>query len=303
MKYIILIFAIFIFNNTEAENLNKSKQNPSEIKIEQLSKKVEKLEENSYSKDIIQEYKDLNNIYGIGFGILIGLFGVVFPLLLYVVQIKPSQDVLKEAKQLIKKVDEDFEKSFEEHLKKRKNKLIDQAIEGFANQTEQSLPTNYTLLDSYKSEGFTEIQVIKLLKLLKREDIDESNKSFFASILTFQEDENIENYFVELLKQDSKNEKCIWGAIYFANYEKTQYYDLIAKIVINGYSLTGMISSLSHSSKKFAVQLLNNELLIKELPEIEIKNYGDYGIKYITEKMNSEIIEDTLFWKKYIQLK
>lgn len=303
MKYIILIFAIFIFNNTEAENLNKSKQNPSEIKIEQLSKKVEKLEENSYSKDIIQEYKDLNNIYGIGFGILIGLFGVVFPLLLYVVQIKPSQDVLKEAKQLIKKVDEDFEKSFEEHLKKSKNKLIDQAIEGFANQTEQSLPTNYTLLDSYKSEGFTEIQVIKLLKLLKREDIDESNKSFFASILTFQEDENIENYFVELLKQDSKNEKCIWGAIYFANYEKTQYYDLIAKIVINGYSLTGMISSLSHSSKKFAVQLLNNELLIKELPEIEIKNYGDYGIKYITEKMNSEIIEDTLFWKKYIQLK
>lgn len=303
MKYIILIFAIFIFNNTEAENLNKSKQNPSEIKIEQLSKKVEKLEENSYSKDIIQEYKDLNNIYGIGFGILIGLFGVVFPLLLYVVQIKPSQDVLKEAKQLIKKVDEDFEKSFEEHLKKSKNKLIDQAIEAFANQTEQSLPTNYTLLDSYKSEGFTEIQVIKLLKLLKREDIDESNKSFFASILTFQEDENIENYFVELLKQDSKNEKCIWGAIYFANYEKTQYYDLIAKIVINGYSLTGMISSLSHSSKKFAVQLLNNEFLIKELPEIEIKNYGDYGIKYITEKMNSEIIEDTLFWKKYIQLK
>lgn len=64
-----------------------------------------------------------------------------------------------------------------------------------------------------------------------------------------------------------------------------------------------MISSLSHSSKKFAVQLLNNELLIKELPEIEIKNYGDYGIKYITEKMNSEIIEDTLFWKKYSQIK
>lgn len=303
MKYIILIFTIFIFNSTKAENINNLKQLPIEIKVEQLNKKIEKLEENSYSKDLIQEYKDLNNIYSIGFGILIGLFGVVFPLLLYVVQIKPSQDVLKEAKQLIKKVDEDFEKSFEEHLKKSKNKLIDQAIEGFEKQTEQSLPTNYTLLDSYKSEGFTEIQVIKLLKLLKRDDIDKSNKTFFASILTFQEDENIENYFVELIKQDSADDKCIWGAIYFANYEKTQYYDLIAKIVISGYSLTGMIASLSHSSKKFAVQLLNNELLIKELSEIEIKNYGDYGAKYLIEKMNSEIIEDTFFWKKYLLLK
>lgn len=303
MKYLIIIFTILVFNFSKAEIKEPSKKPSVEIKIDSLKNRIDKLEEISYSKDIIQEYKDLNNIYSIGFGILIGLFGIVFPMLLYFVQIKPSQEVLKESKQLIKKVEEDFEKSFEEHLKKSKNKLMNQAIESFEKQSEQVLPTSYTILDTYKSEGFTESQVIKIIKLLKREDIDKSDKTFFASILNFQEDENIENYFAELIKNNPADEKCIWGAIYFANYEKTQYYDLIANIVISGYSLVGMIASLSSTSKKFALQLLNNDLLVKNFSDVEIKNYGDYGAKYLIEKMNTEVVEATLLYKKYLSLK
>ena len=303
MKYLILILTIFIFNFSKAEIKEPPKRPSIEIKIDSLTNRIDKLEESSYSKDIIQEYKDLNNIYSIGFGILIGLFGLVFPMLLYFVSIKPSQEVLKESKQLIKKIEEDFEKSFEEHLKKSKNKLVNQAIESFEKQSEQVLPTSYTILDTYKSEGFTELQVIKLLKLLKRDDIEKSDKTFFASLLNYQEDENIENYFVELINNNPSDEKCIWGAIYFANYEKTQYYNLIAKIVLSGYSLVGMIASLSHTSKKFALQLLNNELLVNEFPDIEVKNYGDYGAKYLIEKMNTEVVEATLLYKKYLSLK
>ena len=64
-----------------------------------------------------------------------------------------------------------------------------------------------------------------------------------------------------------------------------------------------MIASLSHTSKKFALQLLNNEMLVNEFPDIEVKNYGDYGAKYLIEKMNTEVVESTLMYKKYLSLK
>ena len=63
-----------------------------------------------------------------------------------------------------------------------------------------------------------------------------------------------------------------------------------------------MIGSLSHSSKKFALELLNNTLLIDELPETEIKAYGDYGAKFFAENIGWDSIKETLLWKKYTQL-
>lgn len=304
MKQILLLIILLLTINCWSKNSDSiSKIDSLEAKIEKLEKKLNQDSSSTRNNKIIDEYKDLNNLYSVGFGILIALFGLVFPIILYFGQIKPNIETTKETKALVKKIDDDFEKSFENHLRKNKNRLIDQAIENFEKLDEHSLPTNYNILDTYKVDGFNELQVIKILKLIKNKDFDDENKSFFTSILTFQEDSNIEDYFVELIQSTPKDEKCIWGAIYFANYNKTEYYDLIAEIVINGYSIVGMVASLASSSKNFAIGFLNNEHLIREHNFIEIRNFCNFIENKNIKSLNKSIVEKTLIWKKYLENK
>lgn len=273
-------------------------------KIDSLETRIQILETSNkfnHSESIIKEYKDLNNLYSVGFGILIGLFGLVFPLILYLVQVKPTLETIKETKALVKKLDEDFEKSFEKHLTKSKSKLVDQAIKSFESFKEHNLPTNFTLLDTYKSEGFNEIQVIRLINLLKNRNIEENDKEFISSLMIFQRDENTENYFVELLENNPKDEKCIWGAIYFANYNKTEYYDLIAGVIINGYSIIGMFSSLASSNKNFAIGLFDNEKLANKHEFKEIKNFCDFLSNNNSDTLKKVDVENTLIWKTYLK--
>jgi len=279
------------------------KDSLSFAKIDSLENRIIELEKNRESnhlESIINEYKDLNNLYSVGFGILIALFGLVFPLILYLVQIKPSIEAIKETKALAKKLDEDFEKSFDKHLRKSKSKLVDQAIKSFENFSEHNLPTNYTLLDTYKSEGFDEVQVVRLIKLLKNKKIEESDKEFITSVLPFQKDEFTESYFVDLIESKPNDKKCIWGAIYFANYNKTEYYDLIADIIINGYSIVGMFASLSSSNKNFSIGLLDNKKLANNHDYNEIKNFCDYLSKNDIQTLRKADAEHSLIWKRYL---
>src|SRR5690606_1143747 len=234
------------------------------------------------------------------FAILIALFGLVFPLLLYLIQIKPSIETINETKTLAKKLDEDFEKSFEKHLRKSKNKIVEQAIKNFDNFSEHNLPTNYKLLDTYKNEGFDEVQVVRLIKLLKNKKIEESDKEFITSILPYQKDDFTESYFVDLIESSPNDKKCIWGAIYFANYNKTEYYDLIADIIINGYSIVGMFASLSSSNKNFAIGLLDNKKLTNNHQFNEIKNFGEYLSKNDIQTLRKADAEHRLMLKRYL---
>lgn len=298
MKYIITLFALFIFYSATSSEEIKIKNDSIDHKITNLDKKVNLIEEN-LSHSLIQEYKDLNNLYTIGFGLLIALFGVVIPTLLYFGQFKPSQDALKEAKLLLAKIEENFEKSFEEHLRKSKAKIIDKAIESYEKLEEQFLPTSHINLDTYKGEVFSEIQILRLLSLLRRTDIDNENKIFFATVLTFQTGKEIEKYFVDLISSDPKDPKCIWGAIYFAKNGLAEYYNLIADVVLNGYSLIGMLSSLFYESKSFALELLQNEKLVENLEHSKINIFCE-NLEVLQKRISIEKIKETLLWKKYV---
>lgn len=309
MKKNLLIIFLISFNifSLSLESQVKN-DNKLEARLDSLDKKIEQIEK-SYSDKVIEEYKDLNslykdlnNLYYNGFSILATLFGIIFPLATYYLQIKPSMDSIKETKALMKKIDEDFEKSFEDHLRKSKNRLIDQAIESFIRHDDQILPTNYTLLDIYKSEGFSESQVTKLIKALKNQDSNNLNDSFIAKLLIFQEDINIEDYFENLIKANPRDEKCIWGALYFATYDKKEHMDLVAEVVLNGYNLISMISSLANVSKEFMLAFLNNSLLAEKLDTKVISDWGNSGVKYAIEKSSRAKIESTLLWKKYCEL-
>lgn len=303
MKFIITIFTVLIFYSVSAQT-SRSKANDSfEFRISQLEKNINNIKENQLSIDLIQEYKDLNNLYSFGFTILLGLFGIVFPILLYIIQIKPAQDALKEAKQLLSKIDENFEKSFEEHLRKSKSKLIDQAIESYERLDEQNLPTSYIHLDTYKSEKLSEVQILRFLSLLRRFDVDNESKDFFARLLTFQESIEIENYFVDLISNHPSDGKCIWGAIYFTKNAKVEYLDLIADIVLNGYSLIGMLSSLSYQSKGFGIKLLENEKLVKNLDTFKIISFCNGVENNLGNKFNMDKIRESLLWKKYLDVR
>jgi hypothetical protein len=299
LLFIILSLSFNSYSTVQNDSLSLIKIDSLEKRIILLEKTIESNSINNHSKFIISEYKDLNNLYSIGFGILIALFGLVFPVILYLMQIKPAIETTKETKALVKKLDEDFEKSFEEHLRKSKNKLIDQAIENFENWNEHNLSINYNLLETYKSEGFSEIQVIKMLKLVKNKDFGEINKEFLASVLTYQEDSNIEDYFVELIKSNPNDKKCILGAVYFCNYNKTQYYNLISDVVINGYSIVGMVARLSSIHTNFTIGLLNNENLASNHQYNEIKTFCDYLKKNDIQTLTKTDAENTLIWKRY----
>lgn len=299
MKYIFTLLTILIFNFSFSDNKIQSNQ-PTENQIKVLENRINKIEKNNFTTDLVQEYKDLNSLYSDGFTVLLALFGLVFPALLYFVQIKPAQDALKEAKLLQIKLETDFEKSFEEHFNKSKIKAVDQAIESFENSNEQQLPTSLVVLDTYKSEKFNDFQILKLLNLSRQED--NNYKPFFANIIAFQKSVYIESYFVDLIKADPKDEICINGAIYFAINNKSEYYDLIASIVINGYSLLGMISTLSHSSKSFAIQFLHNEFLANNLLNHEIISICEFIKKETHPKIVNESIDDSPLWKKYLEL-
>jgi hypothetical protein len=251
----------------------------------------------SNSMIIVEEYRNLISLFGIGFGLLIGLFGLVFPLLLYFIQVKPSIDSVQEAKSLIKRLDDDFENSFKEHLRKAKTRLVDEALEHYRQHNTPMLSNSYHTIDAYKNERFTELQVVKMIKLLKS-DLDEDSRDFFAKMLIYQEDENAENYFVNMVENSPTDGKCIWAAIYFATFNKKEYLNLIANIVINGYPLGGMMSSLAATNKDFALHLLNSELLLNKLDKKELNEYADYGIKYFIEKTDIKTVESTLFWQK-----
>lgn len=298
MKRLIkVIFTLFLIFNCNAQNkLDSTLVHQYESRLDSLENVISKLQAQNDNDKLVDEYRNLISLFGIGFGVLLGLFGLVFPLILYVVQIRPTHETIKETKNLLKRIDEDFETSFKEHFRKSRIKLVDDAIDNYFSKNIPMLSSSHSTIDTYKNEGFTELQVVRLIKLLKG---DSDEKDFFARMLIFQEDENTEDYFVELIKNDPKDKNCIWGALYFATYNKQEYIDLIAKIVVNGYSLTGMISSLCSTSKDFAILLLNNELLLKELDKKERENYRDYGFKHFVEKTNKEIAESTLFWKKY----
>ncbi|MFV8324236.1 hypothetical protein [Flavobacterium sp. LS2R12] len=301
MKQILLLIILCLsISSWSNSTVNFSKIDSLELKINKLEMEIKKDSLNTYNKEIINEYKYLNNLYSVGFGILIALFGLVFPVILYFVQIKPNIETTKETKALVKKLDEDFGKSFEEHLKKNKDRLVNQAIENFEKLEEHNLPTNYNLLDTYKTDSFNENQVIRLLKLIKNKDFEDGNKTFFASILTYQEDSNIEDYFVDLLQTTPKDEKCIYGAIYFRNYNKTEYYDLIADIILNGYSLEKMIISLASTSKQFTIGLLNNEHLMNKIMVIELVNVCHIIENNNLKFLNKYAISETLMWKRYI---
>lgn len=302
MKYIYTLITLLTFICCSSNEQVKPQITTPNQNIHKLEQRITKLENEDLSKNLIQEYKDLNSLYNNGFAVLLTLFGLIFPALIYFIQIVPAQNILKEAKLLQHKLESDFEKSFDEHFKKRKDKIIDEAIETYERLDEQFLPTSYTNLDTYKSEKFSIIQIIRLIALLKRNDISEGDKYHFARILTFQKSNEIENYFVELLSIDPKNGLCIWGALYFASNKKTEYYNLIADVVINGYSLIAMYSSLSYHSRSFAIDFFNNEKLVENLQGNFIRNFCDHANSEKFDKVDLMNIKKTAIWNKYIEL-
>lgn len=304
MKYIITLFTLLIFYSATAKDTLQVKSDSVKYKINQLDKKVSSIE-NNLSNSLVQEYKDLNNIYAVGFGILIALFGLIFPAVLYLTQIKPAQDALKEAKTLLAKIDENFENSFKEHLRKSKEKLIDQAIESFENHDDQNFQTSRLFLQNNKSESFTKSQIIRLLSLIKREDIDDDEKYRFCKILAYQKLEQIEDYFVDLIITDPKNNNSYSALTYLAKNNKTEYFEIITNVLLQPTytSFDGMFNTFFSLSKSFAYNILNYEKLVEELKdnhiislcrEIELNN---------TKKYNKQKIKESLMWKKYLEIK
>ncbi|OCB73638.1 hypothetical protein B0A79_19980 [Flavobacterium piscis] len=300
MRYIITLFAFLILNVGFSKETTQKRNNLIENKISILDKKVNSIEMN-YSKNISREYKDLNDLYYNGFTILIALFGAIFPLLFYIFQFKPAQDALKQSQNLLLKFEENFENRFDEHMKKRVTKTIDQAIESFENLEEQTLPTHYTNLESLNGETASKLQILRLIGLLKRTDVNKGDKDFFARLLTYQNDDAIEKYFVDLVATEPNDRKFEYCATYFAINSKTEYLDLISEPIIKNNNLSDIFSKIFKHSPTYACELLNNKNLVNNSKKENIISFFDY-LKD-NERNKFEKIKNTSMSQKYSELK
>lgn len=302
MKYIITLFALMIFCTVNSKITVQTKNDSIENKITQLDKKVNSIE-NNFSRGLIQEYKDLNNLYAIGFGFLITLFGVVFPIYLYFGQFKPAKDALNEAKLLLKKIEEDFEKSFEEHLNKSKYKIIDKAIESFELQEEQNFPDSIENLQKYQSETFTDKQIMRLIALIKRTDISSNNKLFLSARLIFQKSDEIEKHFVDLIRLDPKDKQSEHAISYLAKVNNKSHYDLITNVLISDpKAFEEKLYTFLYRTKSFAYDFFNHEKLIENLSDEQISKCCRTIENDKVNNFDLVKIRGTLMWKKYLEI-
>jgi len=292
-KLFILIILFFSTSCFPIENTSKTENISLENKIEELEKR---LNEKDNTKEIVQEYKDLNDLYGYGFGILIGLFGFAFPILIYFIQIKPSLDVAKESRALLKKIDEDFEKSFEKHLRKNKDFTIEQAISKIELYNGNSLPTNFTILDTYKDEPFTDVQITKLIRLLNKTELEPGVKEFIADILSHQNNPMVEDYFVSIM--EIPDYKRLFGVVQFSKFNHKKHIDKVVKLILSGHSLGNIHEHIKYGSKSFLKKLMNNEKLTLEISEDLMRSFKDYVENYSNDQNDLEIIKSSKVWKK-----
>lgn len=260
MKYILLLF-IFLFGFTaysQQDTVINKKDSISAIATP--SKVLEKQEatpnQSKFQEDLINEYRHLITLYQWGFGTLLAIFGIVIPIITYFTQIKPAKEIIDEAKKLISKLEQDLEKTLEEHLLSNRDKLIDHALENIRNRNLPLIQNSLNVLEINKAQGFNEIQIIRIIKLLKSTDVEKENKEVLAYLLIYQEDPNTEDYFVDLIKKNPSDHNTFAGLAYFAKFNKQQYFELIVEVILikdRDYITSSVVVHLLDFSKSYTL--------------------------------------------------
>ncbi|KHJ37921.1 hypothetical protein PBAC_19330 [Pedobacter glucosidilyticus] len=276
------------------------KQLDSVIKYQE-SQKTKILEERiNQATETIANQNSIITSFGTLYAIItivFALIGIALPILTYQFGIRPSQEALKD-------FEKNSEKKFNEYLKEKQTKEIDNAINNLKSEDSFTRINSINYLSLNYHLGFNSNQINALLELLKDKSLDENTMNQIYHCISNQKNENVKEYYVNFLSDPNSNviDIRIYYCIRFlSNYNLTDYKSNLATFISNNESsfitITIYISQLSKSN---LLNLFNEKQIINCLNSNELKDLKDSYESYLKShwKIDKETFEKTYLFKK-----
>ncbi|MDV3677284.1 hypothetical protein CMU30_17105 [Elizabethkingia anophelis] len=292
----------------------KSQINREKVEIEVINRKVDSLisaqhnlKEKILEERISQATETITNQNSVisSFGtlytiitIVLALLGIVLPILTYQFGIKPSRDALKE-------FEEKSEKRFNDFLRGKMKKEINRAIENLENKDNQIKNNAINFLQLNSHQGFNQDQILKILKIINDEGVDEETSNKLLYCISCQKNEDLKGYYIEYLKTSNKFDKIYYCILFFSYYEYREYKEYIKQFILNNEDeaayLTVASCLVKHSKKDFHSFFLNDNEIIDNLSSnvLNMINQNNLGRDRLFEwKIKESDYKETHLYEK-----
>lgn len=232
--------------------------------------------------------------------IVFALIGIALPILTYQFGIRPSQDALKD-------FEKNSENKFNEYLKEKQTKEIDNAIKNLKNEDSFLRNNSINYLSLNYHNGFSSNQINSLLELLKENSLDENAINQIHHCISNQKNENVKAYFINYLSDTSIKEidtRIYYCIRFLINYKYEDYKNNLAVFISNKENFFYTITIyLAQMSKSTLLELFNDNNIIDKLTDNELNylktslesslkstwkiNPEEFQKSYLSEKLNT----------------
>ncbi|MET3537732.1 hypothetical protein [Chryseobacterium limigenitum] len=299
-----LISSVFSFSQTDTSNNQQNK------KIELLNKKVDSLisEQNGVKTKILEErinqatetitnqssmISSFGTLYTV-ITIILAFIGVVLPILTYQFGIKPSRDALKE-------FEEKSEAKFNNFLKERRVKEIDNAIENLKSEDNHIRNNSLNFLTYNSHQGLNEDQVLKIINIINNNN-DENFLVQLLGCIVNEKNENLKKYFIEYLNTSQEANSTMYYCLkFFSYYNYSEYKNELKIFISNNNTSTALSIIFSFFPKNNIIDLLNDHNIIDILSSdaLTFVHGYNFGKSNISQwNMSEEDYEKTYLYER-----
>jgi hypothetical protein len=299
-----IIFSITLFAKPTPIDSLKKRMEALEVNSIKYSKANDSLiaansnllKQADYNEKLLNKYDILNNYLFATMGVLFAAFGLIGYFLIF----KPARDDLKEVQTFLHDIRNDMGKLFSEYIIKNRDTLIDNALSNIENDNLPEITNSVAYIDAHKHEGFNDKQILRMIKLLKKNNKD---GHIFMEALWFTENDFAEEFLIEYLRKRPMDNLTEYTILYFAKYNKLKYLNDIAQYVLDGERLIGAIANMKTESVSFTVQLLNNDILVNGHPEKQLITHMVYLDMYSQDVVQQLDLHNTKLYQKYLSIR
>jgi hypothetical protein len=250
------------------------------------------------AKETIQAQNSLIDGFGTLYAwitIIIAILGLVLPILIHQFGIKP-------ARQAVTDLQKDIDKKIENFLKSNRDKQITQAINNLESENPELRNNAINYLSLTQHEGYNEEQSFKIYKLLKSKKVDDTARLSLAYTFSHKRNEYGDDFFPEILKNNSNPNLKFYAFRYIANAGVKNYldilHDFLSKIDSKENDYITMMVSFQQVSKEALLILINESKIIDLFSNEQIKMIrNSIGNLKTSWNLNDEIEKSYLMTK------
>ncbi len=238
---------------------------------------------------IVSSFEIIYSILTIVFTII----GLLTPLVTYFFGIKPSRDQIKQ-------LEANFDNKLAEYLQFSRISRIDNALKNLEGGNIQEKQNAITFLSLTQHEGFSDMQLFKLLKAINSKNTDEIQKITLASLLTTTENEYATQYCQKLLKDGNTNDGNIniefiparyFGLIGVTNH-LADFKEYLLSVSDKKISLAAIVSHMRTISIEAVVEMFNSDEIADLFEDADLLPLGNQ-LKWIFKGKEADSIKIT----------